>query len=145
MSSGPRGIAGAEMASRMGATYRTVGARRNRPPVTRIGPYRGAQIWAITDTHATLRIAAGGACCVSRVVSLDLFTPSAGRALGDPVIVRVEEIDDDFVVIEVREGTFADGISDQAASVARGEFHPSRMTEAEGFDPVYRDPVDNGE
>lgn len=90
--------------------------------------YRGAQVRAVSVSSMTIRVQAEASMVIDRTVLRSLL-PNA--IVGDPCIVKLTPAGYD--VSTLHDGQFSAGNEpkpNQAESVAAGQFHPSRITEA---------------
>ena len=91
--------------------------------------WRGAQVISIDGETAQLRMQAEAHIVRDRFVDVALLPDGARQAIGDALACRVTgTCADDYVIVEIL-GTHFGGRShgpgtDQAGSVARGDFHP---------------------
>lgn len=125
----------------IGYVWKPIRSRRNRTEVHQHNDFIGGQIVELSDEEATIALAPMGDL---RVVELAAFAADVDRTVAAPVVCRVaRDAGGVPVVIEVRPSRYArNAMSTSYTLLSRDEVGPYNfgvITEAEGFDPIYRD------
>lgn len=111
----------------------------HRPRTSVLNDWRGGQIWGTNPATTTIRLRLEANMVGTRTVPTSIIPHRV--IVGDAVVCRVSGSGaDSYEIIEVRGSVHVDACpSDQAASVARGEFRPGAVTPAEGanWDPYF--------